>query len=72
MEPLVIVLYLAALVFAVWFSIILPINMATARGRRPLLWFVISFCLSPFLAIPLLLVLGEARKAGKGDGTAAG
>lgn len=72
MEASVIVLYLVALVFAVWFAIVLPINMATARGRRPALWFMVSFFLSPFVAVALLLVLGDARKGAAGGQDRAG
>ena len=72
MEALLFVLYLVLLVFAVWFAIALPIRLATERGRRPMLWFMVSFFLSPFVAVPLLLILGDAREAGSSGGNGAG
>ena len=39
----------------------LPIPMAKKRGRNPYLWFLWGLILSPILALPLLLILGQKR-----------
>jgi fumarate reductase subunit C len=51
---------LAVLAFAFWFAILLPANMAAARGRSQIVWILISLVGSPILAILLLVALGEA------------
>ena len=39
----------------------LPIPMAKKRGRSSFLWFLWGIVLSPILALPLLLILGEKQ-----------
>jgi hypothetical protein len=56
--------FLLAIVFALWISIILPARMAASRGRSAFLWVCISLVGSPFLAILLLLALGDAPSSG--------
>jgi hypothetical protein len=54
-------IFLAGIMFLVWFTLILPAQMAGARGRSAILWVLISIVGSPILAILLLLALGDAR-----------
>jgi hypothetical protein len=54
------VLGLVLLVFLFWFSIILPAQMATSRGRNWFIWICISMIGTPLLAILLLIALGDA------------
>lgn len=56
----IILLLLGAVLF-LWIAIILPAQMAGARGRSGLLWVLISLVGSPLLAILLLLALGDAQ-----------
>lgn len=58
----VLLLALAGAVFLLWFAVILPAQMAGARGRSGLFWVLISLIGSPVLAILLLLVLGDTRR----------
>lgn len=51
---------LAALYFTLWLFILLPAQMAEARGRSSLGWILVSIFFSPFLAIFLLWLLGAA------------
>lgn len=61
MDGLVAVLVgLAVLYFALWLFILLPARMAEARGRSAFGWVLVSLVFSPFLAILLLLLLGNA------------
>jgi len=46
--------------FIVWLFILLPSNMASSRGRSAFSWVLVSIIFSPFLAIFLLWLLGEA------------
>ena len=50
---------LAALYFTVWLLILLPAEMAEARGRSAFSWVLASLFFSPFLAIFLLWWLGD-------------
>jgi len=50
---------LLALVFAIWFWIVLPAKMAIRRNRSAVIWVLISLLFTPFLAIFLLLALGQ-------------
>ena len=50
---------LAALYFTVWLLILLPAEMAEARGRSAFSWVLVSLFFSPFLAIFLLWWLGD-------------
>jgi hypothetical protein len=56
---LTLLLGLAALFVVVWLFILLPANMATARGRSAFGWVLLSILFSPILACLLLLLLGE-------------
>lgn len=51
---------LAALYFSLWLFILLPARMAEARGRSAVVWVLLSFIFSPFFAIFLLWLLGDA------------
>jgi hypothetical protein len=51
---------LAVLFFTLWLFILLPAEMAEARGRSALRWVLISFIFSPFFAIFFLWMLGDA------------
>lgn len=51
---------LAGLYFTVWLLILLPARMAEARGRSAFGWVLVSLVFSPFLAILLLWLLGNA------------
>ena len=51
---------LLALFFVLWLYILLPAGMAERRNRSQLIWVLISFFGSPFLACLLLLALGDA------------
>lgn len=50
-----------ALYLLVWLYIWLPSDMAKERNREPFAWVLISIVGSPFLAIILLWLLGEAE-----------
>lgn len=50
-----------AMAFAVWFYVVLPISMATARGRSAVAWLLVSLIFSPVIAILGLLIAGRAR-----------
>jgi len=52
------------LIFLVWLVIIVPRDMARARGREEVAWIVVSLVGSPFLAIFLLWVLGPVAESG--------
>ena len=58
-SPLGLLFLLLALVFAVWFWIVLPAKMAIRRNRSAVIWVLISLLFSPVIAIFLLLVLGQ-------------
>ena len=47
--------------FIVWLLFLLPADMARDRNRSPFAWVLISLIFSPFLAILLLIVLGDAE-----------
>lgn len=56
-----IVLVIASFVFAYWLWIKLPADMARARHRDPVGWVLVSIFASPFLAIFVLLLVGDAE-----------
>jgi hypothetical protein len=58
------ILLIAGVIVAIWFFIILPAGMAERRGRSGFGWVLVSLIFSPFLAIFLLAVLGDAQKTG--------
>lgn len=49
------------LYFCWWLGITVPVRMARARARDPVIWVLISVFGSPCLAIFLLCCLGPAR-----------
>ena len=51
---------LAIIAVAFWFYVILPVQMATARGRSAVIWVLVSLLLSPIFAIVVLLLLRNA------------
>lgn len=53
------ILGLAALWFTLWLLILLPAEMAEARGRSAFNWIMISLFCSPGFAIFLLWWLGD-------------
>jgi len=57
---LALIVGLAVLYFALWLFILLPARMAEARGRSAVVWVLVSLFFSPFLAVFLLRVLGDA------------
>lgn len=50
---------LAALYFGLWIFILLPADMAKARGRSAFGWVLVSIFFSPILACLLLWLLGD-------------
>jgi hypothetical protein len=50
---------LAAFCFSLWLLILLPAEMAEARGRSAFNWVMVSLFCSPFFAIFLLWWLGD-------------
>jgi hypothetical protein len=62
MDSLVILIFaLMALYLALWVIILLPARMAEARGRSAFGWVLISIFFSPFVAVILLFLIGDAR-----------
>ena len=53
---------LVALYLTLWVIILLPARMAEARGRSAFGWVLVSVFFSPFLAVILLLLIGDARR----------
>lgn len=53
----------AALAFTYWLFVLVPAEMAACRNRNVVGWVLISFLGSPPLAIVLLWMLGEKRRA---------
>jgi hypothetical protein len=63
MDSLVILIFaLVALYLTLWVIILLPARMAEARGRSAFGWVLISIFFSPFLAVILLFLIGDARR----------
>lgn len=54
-------MFVAASLFVFWLYILLPVGMASRRNRSALVWVLISLVVSPFVAVLLLLVLGDNR-----------
>ena len=55
------IVYLGIVIWiAYWLYITVPAGMARKRRRDPTAWVLIAILGSPFLAIFLLLVLGDA------------
>ena len=52
---------LAVLFFTLWLFILLPAEMAEARGRSAVAWVLLSFIFSPFFAIFFLWLLSDVR-----------
>lgn len=63
MEPIITAITAGLAVAAlVGFFVVIPYQMAEARGRSPILWVLASLFISPILAILLLALLGNAPK----------
>jgi hypothetical protein len=63
MDSLAILIFaLVALYLTLWVIILLPARMAEARGRSAFGWVLVSVFFSPFLAVILLLLIGDARR----------
>ena len=58
-EALAAVFIIVGVFFAFWLYILLPANMAAARGRSAFGWVVLSLLFSPILACLLLMLLGS-------------
>jgi hypothetical protein len=58
-EALTFVFIIAGIFFAFWLYILLPANMAAARGRSAFGWVLLSLLFSPILACLLLMLLGS-------------
>lgn len=48
-----------------WVCVLVPMEMAKARGRKPWVWLLIAMMASPLVAIILLMLVGEARRSGE-------
>ena len=57
------IIYIAALVFVIWITFVVPYQMAARRDRNPIIWVLISLFGSAILAILLLLALGPAPQS---------
>jgi len=57
---------LAVAILTIWLLVLLvflvPRDMAKDRNWDPIAWVLVSIFASPFLAIPLLWLLGEAEE----------
>jgi hypothetical protein len=58
-EALAAVFIIGGALFAFWLYILLPANMAAARGRSAFGWVLLSLLFSPILACLLLMLLGN-------------
>lgn len=58
-KPLLMCLVAIAIVTLIILSIVIPVKMATKRGRSGLGWFIFCLFFSPFLAIIIIALLGE-------------
>lgn len=58
---LFLIVALVALYLALWVYIFLPAQMAEARGRSTFAWVLVSLFFSPFAAVILLFLIGDAR-----------
>ncbi len=47
---------------AIWIWVVLPADMARKRGRSQVGWVLVSLVGNPFLAIILLLLLGDVTR----------
>lgn len=54
------ILIIFAMVVTFWLYVLLPWGMAERRNRSVFIWLLISLVFSPFLAIVLLYLLGDA------------
>ena len=53
-------LILISILIGWFFWIRLPAQMARERGRSPLLWIIIFWCLSPIWGAVILLIAGDS------------
>lgn len=58
---------LLGVVITAYIWCILPARMARKRGRSALGWVILAWCISPFWACILLLILGDTREKIKQD-----
>lgn len=56
-----------AFLFIYLFFIRIPSRMATARGRRPGVWILLSFIISPIWVYIILAIIGESKEKMKQD-----
>ena len=58
-------IFAIALVLLFW--VIIPVNMATKRGRSGFGWFVFTLIITPIWTIIILAILGDSKKKIKDD-----
>jgi hypothetical protein len=58
-KPLLMCLVAIAIVSLIILSIMIPVKMATKKGRSGFGWFIFCLFFSPFLAIIIIALLGE-------------
>ena len=63
MDPLSLIIVVAAIAFVVWLCVLVPMKMANNRGRSAILWVLVSLFVSPLVAIIVLYAIGEAEKS---------
>ena len=56
-----------AIVLVLLFWVIIPVNMATKRGRSGFGWFVFTLIITPIWTIIILAILGDSKKKIKDD-----
>ena len=56
-----------AIVLVLLFWVIIPVNLATKRGRSGFGWFVFTLIITPIWTIIILAILGDSKKKIKDD-----
>ena len=56
-----------AIAFVLLFWVIIPVNMATKRGRSGFGWFVFTLIITPIWTIIILAILGDSKRKIKDD-----
>ncbi|MCQ2327115.1 MAG: hypothetical protein MJZ71_06080 [Bacteroidales bacterium] len=59
--------WIFVVLFLYLFFIRIPSRMATARGRRPWVWILLSFIISPIWVYIILAIIGESKEKMKQD-----
>ena len=55
------------IVFILLFWVIIPVNMATKRGRSGIGWFIFTIFITPIWTIIILAILGDSKAKIKDD-----